>query len=352
LWAIQAYTEPVRRKRQYFKKDTPLFKEIAAKVKPINDQFVLGKLDEPTVDDLLRTIINEYLSRGNTQGRTLKTSRLSKANETLLNSFWEKRYAHKILVDEKSAKSDFSRALRLAGDISLYTSEPKEFMGQLKKNCKNTDQYRRAVSSLNELLNFVGRDFRLTKPEEEYKEIRYLTESEVKTLADSAPTHLYKLITYVLFGTGARTGEIYAIDKNSLGDESVHITKQIPLRRRKADKVMGPKKPKRGKVGWVKVIKSTWKHVQEWALLDKSEVDRYAYYNWVTAASLKLWPDQRTKNIKPHDLRHSHAVHLLDKGISLTMVAKQLRNRVEICQKYYAGHEHTPDSLESLKGKI
>lgn len=353
LFAIQAYKEPVRRgKREYFKEGTEIFKELALKVSPINSQFLDNGIDEETSNDMLWEIINEYRKRQGTRSFALRGSRLSKANVALLEKFWQKRYAHKTLVSPEAAYSSFNRALRLAGDISVYTSTPQDFRDQLEKNTKNNDQYRYSVSALNEILKFVGRDFVLSKPEEEYKEVRYINESEVKSLAESAPSHEFKLCTYVLFGTGCRTAEAYAIDPASLGKKSVHVLKQLPWRKKKADAAPRVKKPKRGKQGWVGVITSTWKYVQEWAKLDKTKIDRYAYYNWITSEALKKWPNDKSKHIHPHDLRHSHAIHLLDQGVSIEGVARNLRNRVEICQKYYTGHEHSPHSLEEISSKI
>lgn len=350
-WAIQPYIELERGKRQYLKKDSEIAKELAAKLTPINREFLAGKLNESTVKDMLSEIIETYIKRGQTKHFALKKRRISEANQKLLDTFWEKKYAHKSLADEASAKADFKRAIILAGDLSLYTATAKDLVEQLKQNCKTINQHRRAVSSLNELLKFLARDIRLVKPEEEYREVRYLNESEVRQLAESSSNEHFKMLTYVLFGTGARTGEAFAIDVNSLRDRAVHINKQVPLKKRKSqpDRI---KKPKRGKTGWVTAIEWTWSYIQKWAEVDKTKVNRWQYYNWITTQSRKLWPTNKQKHVKPHDLRHSHAIYLLDKGVSIQAVARQLRNRVEICQKYYTGHEHTPESLELLKKKI
>ncbi len=352
LWAIQAYKEPVRGDREYQKRDTQIFKELSDRCIPVNQQYLAGKMDEQTARDLLNEVITSYLSRGDTLALALKRVRLSSANEAVLKEFWEHRYAHKMLVDEKSAYADFSRALRLIGDLSVLTAEPKYFTQALKKNTKNVSQHRRAVSSLNEIFKFIDRDIRLTKPEEELFVVSYLTEAEVFRLAETAPSREFKLFTLTLFGTGARSGEAVAIDEAALGNKAVHITKQIPLRKRKDAPAPKPKKPKRGKTGWVIVLESCWEYVKEWAALDTTEFDRRGYYEWIVMKSRALWPTNPVKHITAHDLRHAHAIHILSKGKSMRAVATQLRNRTEICEKYYAGFQHNPESLDALRGTI
>lgn len=343
---IQAYIEPVRGSRTYLHDDDERYKAIETLVNPINKQFLEGILDIENAKVILNDAITELYKKQNTKEIILKRVILSNENQKLLNKFWEEKYSSKILSDEASAKSDFIRALKLVDTLSLYTASAKDIQGCIKKLSKNTGQFRRAIDRLTEILKFLDRDIELMKPEEDIINPQYLTLTEVNKLASKAENREFEVLTHVLFGTGARLGEALAINKESIiTEQHIFIGKQ--LTRKGLLKL-----PKRKKKGAVAVIKSEWEFVKEWSELDKSSFNRSKYYKWITETSRIIWPLDKSKWISPHDLRHSHAIYLLSKGATLTDISLNLRNRIEVCQKYYTGFAHKSETVDRLKGMI
>lgn len=316
------------------------------RVDSILSRFRGGEIDLHTTELLLKELIAILNIKGGGSRAALLASALSEEHSKLLESFWAAKYGHKLLVDERSAYTDFERALRLISPVSLYLATSQEIQAALKKNANSTNQHRRAISRLKELLKFLGRtSVHLAKPEEEIEEVTYLTESEVFQLAEHAPNEVFKLATIMFFGTGCRYGEGIALSSSSLvGDRTLSVVKQHTRGK--------TKKPKRGKVGKIVVISSAWEATERWLSLDKSTFDRWQYYKWITSKCVELWPKQPQKHLSPHGLRHSHAIHLLLKGATMSFVARNLRNRVEICEKYYTGYSHQDESLEILKGIV
>jgi integrase len=50
-----------------------------------------------------------------------------------------------------------------------------------------------------------------------------------------------------------------------------------------------------------------------------------------------------------HDLRHSYAIHMLEKvEVSLTMVAKLLGDSIQVVEQYYAGFALGEEGLRSV----
>lgn len=331
-FSLVAYTE---NPRKYIDLDP----QIKQKIDAINTQFKGQTIDQVTAELLVKELIAEEYRKANVFHAAVRQVKLSTENSRLLEKFWTDVYAAKSLADERSTKLDFERALRLIEPLSLYTADANSIKINLKQNSKNVAQQRRAIDRLREMLGYLKREATLHKPEADYSEIVYLTEKQVASLAKAASDPLHKALVIVLFGTGCRLGEALALKPTDVvGDRVVFVSKQLMPDGR-------IKKPKRGKQGKVTVIKSAWPTVKQWMSMDRSDFDRKKFYDFVVKKSREVCNIE----IHPHCLRHSHAIHLLGQGANLTLVSLNLRNRIEVCQKYYSGFEHTNDSAELLK---
>ena len=69
--------------------------------------------------------------------------------------------------------------------------------------------------------------------------------------------------------------------------------------------------------------------------------------------SRKIWGKSTARDISPHDLRRSFAIHLLsEKGFTITDVAFLLGDNESVVQDYYAGYSLTENMIINLKKKL
>ncbi len=164
---------------------------------------------------------------------------------------------------------------------------------------------------------------------------------------------ILKDFAITLFATGMRKGEGLAITVEDIRGHYLKVDRQQT--KGKINSVIGKrgdpitKPPKRGKKGDVLILPFGRKSVRKWAEVEDKEKYRYSIYDVIEKACIKAFPKNKKKRIGVHDLRHSHAIYLLSKGASFTQVALNLRNTVEVCQKYYTGFSHIDETLETLK---
>lgn len=313
----------------------------------INQQFRDGLLTKSQTVMALKQIISEKYRTSDDLKMKLRNTSLCEQNDALLERFWRETYGSNFLSDPKTARYEYERALRCLGSVSLLTAKSEEIHEALKKTC-TISQHRRVVGKLNHLLRFNGRALKLKKPPKPKKVIKYLKKDEILLLAQSAPDQWMRDCVLGLFGTGCRIGEFLAIGEDDLRDQSVWIDKQITIKDR-ADEAGTIKSPKRNKEGMVEVIPFCWESVERWALSEKSEADYKKIFDFITTTSQTLWAKNKLKHITPHDLRHSHAIYLINLGATLQDVARNLRNNIKVTEEYYSGFAHTDATRNRLK---
>ena len=64
------------------------------------------------------------------------------------------------------------------------------------------------------------------------------------------------------------------------------------------------------------------------------------------------FPDDPTKHLTFHALRHCYAINLLSMGVSMSLVAQSLGNTLSVCQQYYVGFELTNDSIDAIQAIV
>ncbi len=195
---------------------------------------------------------------------------------------------------------------------------------------------------INELLKFHGSDDLLSMPEDTHEEVKYLTKEEVLKLAGWVEDQVVKDLIITLFCTGVRLGEAMALDPSKFCEKKVIVTHQI----KNGKKVP----PKRKKTGSVFIIPWGIESVKRWCSVENKTKYRDKVYDDIVFYSKRF--KRADKCISPHDLRHSYAKYLISKGVSITMIALNLRNRIEVCQKYYVGYSNTDETIDFLSGKI
>lgn len=186
-------------------------------------------------------------------------------------------------------------------------------------------------------------------PEE--KRDRWLNEAELKRLwaiLDKYPEHLMSYVFKLLILTGARKGEMLQAKWDHFNLEKgiwikpTHLTKQkkreyLPLSQKSLiilQKLKGLNKlnssylfPNRANNGHLKKIEGFWKKVLKEAQLE---------------------------NVRIHDLRHTHASHLVSSGLSLSIVGKLLgHTQASTTQRYaHLADEPLRQAAELFGNKI
>jgi integrase len=309
----------------------------------INGLFLAKAIDYIEAEVKLKDWIKEQYLKSDIPHVVIKNSTLSKVNQKIFNDFWTKVYSTKKLSDKSSAKYDYLRALKVIEPLAVDTASVGDIQGKIESNTKNNAQARRVTDRINEMFRFLGRKERLNKDKEQLKTIKHLTLSEVERVINAQPDAILKALIATLFATGCRLGESMAMAESdySKAQGTIYIGKQ--LTRKTVLKL-----PKRERVGTVSIISKFTPYVEQWLKVDDKIKYRDRVYDELRRISHVLFK-KADKHIGPHDLRHSHAIYLLGKGASLQMIALNLRNRIEVCQKYYTGYSHTSDTLEMLK---
>lgn len=329
-FALVCYTSPDRLTKVYQELEPAL----RATVTATNEQFTSGAITQSEAEVLFKNLIDEQYKKAGVFEKVLRNSVISKANQKLLNSYWKAEYANRFLVDEKSMRYELENTIRLLEPLSITTAEPAELLGQLKKKTATRKKLRRAIDRTNQLLSYLGRE-KLAKPPPPVHKIVHVTLEQFKTAVHYLQPEDRRL-ALTLFATGLRLSEALAITENDLIGGRLNVDKQQTKTELKL--------PKKEKTGRILVIPELLPAVQEWVKVEDKEAYRTRIYNELyRACKLAKIPFASAKI-----LRHSHAIHLLSAGATLTQVAFNLRNTLEVCQRYYAGYAHTDETLESL----
>ncbi|MEK2690466.1 tyrosine-type recombinase/integrase [Bdellovibrio sp. GT3] len=336
-----------RKKRIYVKPNA----DLCAKVKKINCRLLSGTIDENQVRTLLGDLIQKQYERYEVQSRAVRDARLSEINEKLFAAYWAERYAPRTkLKDKTSPRLDIKKALSMIGNLSLLTAKKIELENALEKY--QTRQADRATSRLNEMLKWLDRKengvpLRLEAPAPEIREIQYCTLEEFSKILVHIEDVELKLFASVLFGAGLRVGEALALGEHNLRNGVLRIAQQI-------DKSGKRVLPKKNSVGDVVVVPEFINSVKQWLKVEDKLKLRYKLYDSLYDAARKAFPksaigqvDRRW--ISPCDIRHSHAIYLLENGVSMTQVAQNLRNGIKVCQQYYTGFGNTDGTIDLIK---
>jgi len=266
----------------------------------------------------------------------------SEANLKHLKDYWDKEYQHRKLQDPKSAWNRLSRAVELLGIHPLLGERgklQKYVDGRLKAEPR---KQRAVVAAINQIRQFLGVTEGLYAVPEESPEFRYLTEADLlKVTKHLSGWHVS--LALVLFGTGCRIGEAFAIRPENFRDRALNVFKQ----RDRDEVTRAPKTRKQRKAYILELARPV---MNDWAALElPRESSEVEFRNALGAACKAAFPKDEAKWLTPHELRHSYAVHMLTaKNASISIIAKLLGNSVTVCEKYYLNFTFEDDALAAL----
>jgi integrase len=340
-YALVCYVLLDRKTKQYI----PLDDSLRASVDKINTDYKSGLIQDHEVLTLLNDLIQFQYRKSHVKSIVLKNRTLSEVNDKIFKKFWADVYGVRFLEDPKAAEYKLRKALALIDPLSLLTASAQELQAKLKSSGQNVRAIRAATDRLNQILKYLKRDIRLQKPKDGLNVVQYVTKLEFDNLVKAIDDPVSRDFATTLFCSGLRLSEALALTPTDLQGDKLNVTKQLAK-----DGTL--KLPKRDRVGKSLVVPFGMEAVKRWVEFENKEAYRYKLYDDLEAACLKVFGANKSKHVSPHDLRHSHAIYLLSKGANLTQVALNLRNRVDVCQKYYTGYAHTDETLDGLKSKI
>ncbi len=231
------------------------------------------------------------------------------------------------------------RAIKCLGAKSIYSATENYIQDCIDENFEGNVQ-RKMVSRMKQILGFIDRkDVQLEQDPEEHKEVRHLTLAEGERLLEElSKNRLVYLAAALTLYTGCRIGEVMHMTSASiLSDEIVAVKRQ---RERKTWAVVPTKNRKERQSFTIKDVSLL---VEEWEQLDleakkKARKGAKIIPREINKACRKLWPRNPEKHLIHHDLRHSYAIHLLQTGVPIDLVALSIGDTVEVCRKNYTGY--------------
>lgn len=304
-------------------------------VNDVNAAYQSSKISFLEAKVRLEEFIAEKYRRQNVGNKAVKNTIISSYNSKLFSKFWQAKYEEKELEDKNSARYDFNRALRAIEPLFV---DARSIELRNKLELLPITKRKRICARLNEIRRFLKIEDMLEIKKSEIKKIRYIKLIHLHKMLQHIENEDLRSATATLFATGVRLGELMALEPSDYSSGYLIINKQI-----RVDGTL--KEPKRGKTGKVVIVAELKKYVEAFLKVKNKHILRSQLQNEVSLISHKIINNR----ITVHDLRHSHAIHLLSKGASLTLISLQLRNRIEVCQKYYSGFDHTDDTLVMLK---
>lgn len=268
-------------------------------------------------------------------------------NQRLLEKYWDSEIAYRDLVDEESALGKLRRAVNAIGDCSLATATRGELTKKVKDLPFENTKKRQITSSLNQLLKYAGRDFKLIQPKKQRARVKFLTVDEFNKVMDQMTCEGSKALCRAAFLSGGRQGECFAMDTRKVKGHSVYIETQLTEDNDEKDPKWGSVRPAYAFDGLLDVVKQINELRHEGKLPTRPMLRKN-----FTRACMRAFPGDRSKHCCYHDLRHSYAIRLLSMGVNLTLVAQSLGNSVVVCQEYYAGFVLVNESLEMISAIV
>lgn len=245
---------------------------------------------------------------------------------------------------------ELKRAVGMLAQVSLRIATEDELTDQLFKACPDPGVYNAMAGCLNSILRHAKRDLRIQTLAADFGTFKYLNKADFeKAIASLKPG--MQLACKVAFATGCRWGECLALEAARIkirpGSNTafIHVLRQWHRTRAKYEM------PKRGKKRDALIISAYLKDVQTWAAMTLE--DRLKIGNPSLAllrSCAKLWPTTPDKHCTVHSLRHSYATHLLQKGVSLSLVARFLGNHLKVTEAYYTAFTFGDDDLHLPSG--
>lgn len=307
----------------------------------INRQFkdgVLTRAETLTQVELLREQF--YKSDGVKIARVESNSE----NEKLLRQYMDERITKRIRTKAHSKlalERYLRRGIRTFKDLSMLTTPIDDLQHALDTAYPDHRQ-RQLVLYLNPMLKWLGRTETIQPRTKEPRDVKYIPLDKLDSIVEHLPSRAWKVCALIAAYSGLRIGELFALDSRSKLEKGFRVEWQIDRNGKRV-------RPKRDKIRTVAVFDTALDLFEEWLDL-KDEIpmeQRLRAAPILQAACVKATKRTEWHSLRFHDLRHSYAIACAEKGMPLDWIAKQLGDRIEVCEEYYLGFVQTSASMDA-----
>lgn len=320
------------------------------------NEAVKSKVTSPAVAEILikEKIITRLKVAAGIKDRVALESLISDDNLDVFRKFWEVEKVRPIKGNKRrretgtaAAYYDFLRSIRNIEPLSVHVATKADLQAKSDKLKGNRDQRNTSIR-VNQLLRFLKRDIQLLVSEKEYKEVSYVTWDELQKIIPHIHSEEVKLLAATLFCTGVRSGEAFAFnDKKVLKPNGgIYVHKQMV---KATGEIVGYLK--NGNPHTTVILPFGKEEFAQWcdlSLEKKRRIRKDIACQQITRAAKKAFPKDRSKWISPHDLRHSYAIYMLEKGATLSDIAMLLGDDETTVRKYYTGYVLTDRAIDRI----
>lgn len=258
----------------------------------INEQLLAKKLTYNQALELIENLRERLIKiQKDKLGFIVRDGGVNQSNNNVAQRFLKEEFKKDTCKQTKiGVEMEVLRILKLMGSTSLVTAS-KELI--YKKFWKSTDfnyspeTLKRTLSKLNSLLAIAHRDFKVGTPLNlPRKRIKFIDEDELVLLASELDKPFDKAAVRIMFYTGMRTGELFALQDNYVDFRKRSI--MIDYQRTSEWEKKLPKMNKQRKVVYPSVIHDD---LEELLDFDESYLisQRRSLTKRVLDASRRLW---------------------------------------------------------------
>ena len=330
------------------------------------DKWTILKLDEINLANKL--LIDGITSREHTheklkvilaaqyahRDRTKKKAPFMSKNLELVEAMWTEKYTRRKTRNMKrpeDSKYQLQKAAEACGMNPLDTCDLEKLADHLDNTLgTNPNKLHRRITWINSILQWLGRN-KLQTVDRTRPKVSYLNESEFNQICQHIKDPVVLNMARIAFYTGARLGEIFFIQPRHIKGNVLFLELQM-TDEKLDDNTFKESTLKNGYSRDIFLYEGVRDSLIEWAKIpftDRYKIRLNSYSKVITRACKKAFGEaDPIKILTFHDLRHCHAIWLLQAGATVTEVAQQLGNGPDVCYRYYSGFELKKESVERL----
>ena len=275
-------------------------------------------------------------------------------NLELVDQMWEEKYTRRHLDTLKRpefSRQNLNNAAEACGPFPIDTCNLEDLANHLHATLKSKpSRLLRRIIWINSILSHLGRKT-LDYPKMKRFKVRYLNETEFAAMLLHLEDATDRRLARIAFYTGMRLGEIFGLSPHHIKDGFLTIENQMTnIEEGDGFKEDTPKNGESRESFYPERVKGD---LTEWAktkLADREVIRLRRYSAVIKSACIKEFGSaDRIKILSFRDLRHCHAIWLLQSGANMVEVAQQIGDGIEVCYRHYSGFELKKESIDRLR---